>query len=156
MELLVQLVEAQLVRQEGLHERVDLLCVSYLFLLGLLDLRSLLARNALHVLGIQTSGAFSYTTYYADFEALGFVSVEACNQAGIGCKEPEQTFLTDGCMTRVSGYDMELNHHMQVDAGFATALGDVESLADCYLTPAEIARDPEAQALVAACKWSRS
>lgn len=93
----------------------------------------------------QTSGAFSYTVEYPP-------SPE-CLEHGPDstfCRAPDKIPLTDGCLTRVSGYGIEVSHTVQVDPGFATALGDVESLADCYLTPLEISRDPEAQALVAA------
>lgn len=38
---------------------------------------------------------------------------------------------------------------MNVDSGFADSLGDTDALADCYLTPEEIATDPEAAALAA-------
>ena len=38
---------------------------------------------------------------------------------------------------------------LTVDSGFAEALGDEDALADCYLTPEEIATDPEAAALAA-------
>jgi hypothetical protein len=53
-------------------------------------------------------------------------------------------------------YDLQASNHINVDPAFAVSLGDVESLSDCYLTPAEIAKDAEATALVQAWKAAQA
>jgi len=53
------------------------------------------------------------------------------------------------CRRGVSPYPVESALSMTVDNGYADALGDTDALADCYLTPEEIATDPEAAALAA-------
>lgn len=53
------------------------------------------------------------------------------------------------CRRGVSPYPVGSSLNLVVDSGYAEALGDSDALADCYLTPEEIATDPEAAALAA-------
>eukprot|EP01043_Picozoa_sp_COSAG02_P024997 COSAG02_NODE_1387_length_12938_cov_24.292235_7_plen_377_part_00 len=53
------------------------------------------------------------------------------------------------CRRGVSPYPVGSSLNVIVDNGYADALGDPDALADCYLTPEEIATDPEAAALAA-------
>ena len=53
------------------------------------------------------------------------------------------------CRIGVSPYPVGSGMSMIVDPAYAATLGSSSALADCYLTPEEIATDPEAAALAA-------
>ena len=53
------------------------------------------------------------------------------------------------CRQGVSPYDVNQGISLTVDPAYTAALGSENALADCWLTPEEIATDPEAAALAA-------
>lgn len=60
-----------------------------------------------------------------------------------------QTTMGIDCRRGISPYPEGSSLILNIDSGYAEAVGDSDTLADCFLTPEEIAMNPEAAALAA-------